>query len=258
MLLFLLAACGRDVSMPAAPEADPTRRWERALRAVVTPDGRVDYDALRARRADLEAFVGYIGDHGPETDGMRLLDDDRRLAWHLNAYNALVLYGVLLVEPIASVRDVPAPAGPPGTGFFWWWRFRIDRERMSLHWYEQGLIFPTYQEPLAHAALNCASVSCPPMRDELYRAKDLDAQLRDQMQRWVTGGGAVVEEGDGFVFNAIFDWYADHFRDYAGADTPCAAVRPYADAALAAALDARPACPHRFAPYDWSLNGAIR
>ncbi len=254
MLVLLLAACGHDVPMPAAPAVDPSRQWERALKAVVTPDGQVDYDLLRSRRDDLEAFVGWVGGHGPETDGFRLLDDDRRLAWHLNAYNALVLYGVLLSEPIASVRDVAAPLGPPGTGFFFWWRFEVDRERTSLHWYERGVIFPTYQDALAHAALNCASRSCPPLRAELYRARDVDAQLRDQMSRWVNGGGGVVEAADGFVFNAIFDWYAKDFEMYAGAGTPCAAVRPYADEALAAALDRRPECPHRFAEYDWSLN----
>lgn len=254
MLVLLLAACGHDMPMPASPPVDPSRRWERVLERAVTPDGQVDYDVLRAHIGDLGAFVGWVGQHGPETDGFRLLDDDRRLAWHLNAYNALVLYGVLLSEPIRSVRDVAAPLGPPGTGFFWWWRFEVDRERMNLHWYERGVILPTYQEPLAHAALNCASRSCPPLRPELYRARDIDAQLQDQMGRWVNGGGGVVDTPDGFIFNAIFDWYANDFEAYAGAQTPCAAVRPYAAETLAAALDSRPDCPHRFAAYDWSLN----
>lgn len=254
MVLLLLAACGHDVPMPSSPRVDPSLRWQETLERVVRADGLVDYTLLRERRRVLEDFVGWVGAHGPETDGFRLLDDDRRLAWHLNAYNALVLYGVLLAEPVGSVRDVPAPAGPPGTGFFFWWRFRVDRERMNLHWYERGVILPTYQEPLAHAALNCASRSCPPLRPELYRAKDVDTQLADQMSRWVNGGGAVEREPGGFVFNAIFDWYAEDFRAWAGAGSPCAAVRPYADEALARALDALPDCPHHFAAYDWALN----
>lgn len=253
---WLLAGCGHDVPVPPLPAADPTARWEARLNEVVTPDGRVDYDALRADPAALRDFVGWVARHGPESDHFRLLDDDRRLAWHLNSYNALVLWGVLEAGPIGSVHDVPAPVGPPGTGFFGWWRFEVDGERTSLWRYEQAVILATYEEPLAHAALVCASRSCPPLRPDLYRKETLRTQLEDQMRRWVAGGGAVAQEGDTFVFNAVFDWYADDFARWSGAATPCAAVRPWADEQLAGALDAAPDCPHRFAPWDWALNAA--
>jgi hypothetical protein len=254
-MVLLLLACGHDVPTPPVPDADPSAEWADVLHAVVSPDGLVDYGALRENRGPLDAFVGWIAEHGPESDRMRLLDDDKRLAWHLNAYNALVLYGVLEAGPIASVHDVPAPVGKPGAGFFWWWRFRVDRERVDLRWYERGVILATYEEPLAHAALNCASRSCPPLRDELYSARVLEGQLRSQMRTWV-GRGAVEQDGDTFVFSPIFDWYADDFREWADAATPCAAVRPYVDETLGAALDAAPECPHRFAEWDWSLNAA--
>lgn len=258
MWIALLLACGRDLPPPAAPPADPSAHWEALLAAVVGPDGAVDYDTLRARRSALDAFVGWIARHGPESDGMSITDDNGRLAWHLNAYNALVLWGVLEQWPLQSVRDVPGPFGP-GSGFFWSLRFVIDGERKHLHGYEQAVILATYQEPLAHAALNCASRSCPPLRPELYRRATLDVQLVDQMRVWVASGGAVRVEGDPaaggrFVYNEIFDWYADDFARWAGQDTPCRAVRPYADGPLAAALDAAPECPRAFAPYDWSLN----
>jgi len=253
---WLLIGCGHDVPVPPAPAADPTLRWGASLQQIVTRDGGVDYALLRAEPEALTDFVGWIAEHGPESDHFRLLDDDRRLAWHLNAYNALVLWGVLQAGDIEGVRDVPAPLGPPGAGFFAWWRFRVDGERTSLWWYEQAVILATYEEPLAHAALNCASRSCPPLRPDLYRKDGLRSQLDDQMRRWVAGGGAVWREGQTFVFNAIFDWYADDFSRWAGAGNPCSAVRPYADEELARALDAAPGCPHSFAEYDWGLNDA--
>ena len=86
------------------------------------------------------------------------------------------------------------------------------------------------------------------------------------MWRWVASGGAVTVEGDPaiggrFVFNAIFDWYSGDFEIWAGATTPCAAIRPYAapegeSTPLSMALEAAPDCPRTFAPYDWSLNSA--
>lgn len=261
LLTALLPGCGVDVPAPPAPPAEPAAAYEALLERIVTPDGRVDYDVLRADPAPLQAFVGWVAEHGPESDGFKLMDDDRRLAWHLNAYNALVLWGVLQSWPIGSVHDVPGPFGA-GSGFFWKLRFAVDGERRSLHDYEQVTILSTYQEPLSHAALNCASRSCPPLRAELYTQKRVDDQLADQMRRWVAGGAVTVEgdpaKGGTFVFNAIFDWYAEDFRVWAGAETPCAAVAPYAVGEIAAALAAAPGCPHRFAPYDWALNAGTR
>lgn len=254
MVIAWLLGCG-SVSRPPTPDTDPSARWALLLRDAVTPSGLVDYEVLRADPQPLADFVGWIAEHGPETDRFRLLDDDRRLAWHLNAYNATVLWRVLAHWPLTSVQEVPSLLGPPGTGFFLRERHRIDREPVSLYWYERALILPTYEEPLAHAALNCASRSCPPLRGDLYRDATLNVQLKDQMRRWVAEG-AVTLVGGSFEFNPIFEWYADDFRRWAGADTPCDVVRPYADEALLGALHAHPECPHTFAAYDWSLNAA--
>ncbi len=211
------------------------------------------YELLRQDPQPLVDFVGWIAEHGPETDGFRLLDDDRRLAWHLNAYNALVLWSVVKAGPaLHSVRDI--------RGFFWWQEFAVDRERVSLYNYERRDILPTYEEPLSHAALNCASRSCPPLRGELYRTSDVDRQLKDQMRRWVAMSdplrAAVTWDASSsqFVFSPIFDWYARDFRDWAEASTPCDAVRPYASVELRALLSAHKDCPRRFYDYDWSLN----
>jgi hypothetical protein len=220
---------------------------------VVSASGRIDYERLRADDVALRAFVGWIAVHGPESGHFKLLDDDRRLAWHLNAYNALVLWGVLQRWPLESVRDVPGPLGA-GSGFFWGLRFFVDGERRHLHGYEQATILALYEEPLSHAALSCASVGCPPLRAELYRADRLGEQLTDQMRRWVNAGAVRLDPESGFAFSSIFDWYAEDFRAWAGAETPCEAVLPYAEGALAEALVAAPDCPRSFAPYDWSLN----
>ncbi len=249
LLAFALAGCATQVPTPAPPRSDPSAAWQTLLARIVTTDGLVRYDLLREDPTALRDFVGWIAVHGPETDSYRLLDDNRRLAWHLNAYNALALWGVLQAGPIASVKDVP--------GFFWRQAFAIDGERMSLHTYESRVLLPTYEEPLVHAALVCASRSCPPLSPQLYRSADLQVQLEGRMRTWVGATdptrAAVTWDGDELVFNPIFDWYHRDFRDWAGAENPCEAVRPYANSFLRAHLDA-PGCPHRFYDYDWGLN----
>ncbi len=257
-LIGLLAGCGTDVQTPTAPRHDPSTAWEALLGRIVTPDGLVRYDVLRANQDPLADFVGWIAIHGPETDGFRLLDDNRRLAWHINAYNALALWGVLQASAsgplIHSVSDVK--------GFFWLQDFGVDGERLSLHTYETRDILPTYQEPLTHAALNCASRSCPPLRKELYTAANIQNEVEDQMRAWIatpdTTRAAVSWDASSaqFVFSPIFDWYARDFRDWANAATPCDAVRAYARDPIASLLAAHPDCPHRFYAYDWALNAA--
>lgn len=251
---LLLGACSA-VDTPRPPDHDPSVAWARSLGSVTTDDGLVRYDLLRQDPAPLRDFVGWIAAHGPETDGFRLLDDDRRLAWHLNAYNALVLWSVVQADPaLRSVLDLP--------GFFWWREFAVDGERVSLYNYERRDILPTYQEPLAHAALNWGARSCPPLRAELYRAGDVQEQLQNQMRRWVATPDpkrtAVYwdEQSVEFVFSPIFDRHGDDFRRWAGAETPCDAVRPYGNVALRARLSAHKGCPHRFYEVDGSLNTA--
>lgn len=254
-MLLLLLGCGAPLEVPPDPGRDPTGAWSRFLQEIVTEAGRVDYRRLRKNPRPLREYLGWVAEHGPESDGWRLMDDNRRLAYHINAYNAWVLYGVLKHWPIASVKDVHAPFGPPGTGFFGWMRVRVDQEWVSLHTWERWHIFPVYQHPLVHVALNCAARSCPPLRNRVYTAAKLDEELDEQMRRWVNGG-AVAREGDTLVFSAIFDWYAEDFRAWAGAETPCAAVEPYAEGEVARWLAELPDCPRRFAAYDWGLNAA--
>jgi hypothetical protein len=259
VLLLALLACAAEVETPNPPRRDPTASYEALLGRIVTDDGLVRYDVLRKDASALESFIGWIAVHGPETDNIRLLDDNRRLAWHLNAYNALVMWGVLQAEqdrgaPLASVRDV--------NGFFWRQYFGIDGERISLGLYETRVILPTYQEPLSHAALNCASWSCPPLRNELYTSSRLQSQLEDQMRRWMSTEDATRAAMDWdpaakqFVFSPIFDWYGRDFSDWGGATTPCEAVSRYANLRQRALLDANRDCPHRFYSYEWSLNAA--
>lgn len=43
-----------------------------------------------------------------------------------------------------------------------------------------------FQEPRIHAALVCAAISCPPLRQEPYIGENLDEQLDDQVCKWLS------------------------------------------------------------------------
>jgi hypothetical protein len=224
------------------------------LRQVVNTDGYVDYDRLEARREALDLYVAFLGTGRIPRQALA------RYAYWINAYNALVLFAVLEEGRPASVLDVPPAAlwvSVPGTGFFQQRAFRFGPDRLSLIEIEDERLRMMRQDFRVHAALNCASMSCPPLRRELYDGRLLERQLTDQMSTWVNDPERGVRiEGDVAVMSPIFDWYARDFRDWTAGDDLCTTAAKYAEEDLRTELTrlAVQGCPHRFFEYDWSLN----
>jgi hypothetical protein len=138
--------------------------WSGLLAEVVTPDGKVDYDRLAARRARLDDFVAALGAASPESAPDRFPSDDERLAYWINAYNAFTLHAILAEYPISSVwraRD----------GQFFQRRRHVAGGRaVSLDDIEHEILRGRFAEPRIHFAINCGSNGCPPMRPPRTRA----------------------------------------------------------------------------------------
>lgn len=254
MIAWLLAC--REPMPPRVPAArDAVQRWDLALRAVVTDDGLVDYDALDSRRDDLDVFVAFLA---RPTTLAGPLKTERHAFW-INAYNALTLYQVLERGRPASVLDVPGWLPIPGSGFFLETEFAVGHERLSLSDIEHERVRMLELDYRDHAALNCASRSCPPLRAGLYDQPNLASQLDEQMRRWIADPERGLRiESDVVVFSPIFEWYAKDFAFFSAGEDLCTLAARYADPPLADALRDRAAagCPHRFFSYDWSLNDA--
>lgn len=166
-------------------------------------------------------------------------------AFLINAYNILVLQGVLQAHPLSSVRDIA-----PDFGFFSESRIVLNGKKNSLNNLEKNLLLKTYADPRIHFALNCASRSCPPLSTEPFRAGTLDAQLDAVTRTFLdTHPEAVRLSPDAreVRISAIFNWYA---ADFEGSGGVTAFINKYRKAPIPPGL--KPA----FLPYDWSLNEA--
>ncbi len=214
----LLAACVPDRPPPPAPAEDPTAAWGARLAEVVSPAGEVDYAALRADPRALRDYVGWVAVHGPETDRLRLTDDNLRLAWHLNALTAAVLWSVVEGAPLAG------PGAPVSSA-----RLLLDGEVVRYDRHVLHTVLATYDEPLAVAALPCGARACPPAPTGLYEKKGLDDQLAEQMRRWVRSGRLVSGDGATFVFSPALRAWMWAFERWDGATTPCEVVAPYTE-----------------------------
>jgi len=242
---------------PIPLDGDPRPAYNAMLEQVVTDDGLVDYDLLEANRHPLDRMVAWIGDE-VSYKGKKA---KHRHAYWLNAYNALVIFQVMERGRPASVLEPRGWIPKAGSAFFFETTFEVGGNRVSLSEIEHERVRHTELDFRDHAALNCASRSCPPLRDELYRTEKLQSQLRDQMERWVADDERGVRVEDGVaVFNPIFSWYERDFIFTSAGMSICEIAATYSDGEKKEALEAVVAagCPHRFFDYDWSLNDASR
>jgi hypothetical protein len=248
-LALSLAACGPSLPTPPPPTvADPSQAWNVRLGQVVSPQGLVDYAALRADPKALRDFVGWAAAHGPEADKWRLTDDNRRLAYSLNVMNALTLWAV--VEGV----ERPTDRRPFGT-----LRFSIDDEVVRADRYLSDRVLAIFEEPLAVAALGCAARACPPVPARLFTKVDLDIDLAAQMSRWIASGRLVRANGDTLVFSPALRPWTEVFERHDGAATPCDIVAPYVPKASKASLEPllqAGTCRYTWGVWDGALDGA--
>ena len=229
--------------------------WNALLAEVVTPDGRVDYVRLGARRALLDEFVAALGAASPESDPARFPAEEDRLAYWLNAYNAFTLHAIIAEYPITSVwktRDGQ---------FFQRRRHRAGGRAVSLDDIEHAILRGRFAEPRIHFAINCGSNGCPPMRPRAYEGERLHETLRTATEGFLGSewNCRVDHDARRVHVSRIFRMYAE---DFAGV---CNSTEEYRRGVL------RFVAEHTGLPletigdydvvynvYDWGLNDAGR
>jgi len=248
LAVLLLAAClsapassarGIDAALWGAILARHTREVGDAAGV------RVDYRGLR-ESSDWTRLVAGLGDATPPGPDRRA----GQLAFWIDAYNILAIDLVVRHPGIESIRDIGSLLRP-----VW------DREAGSVGGRARSLgeieheILRPLGEPRIHAAIVCASVSCPSLRREPFAAERLEDQLDDQMRRWLAdpAKGLRVDRASGTLhLSRVFDWFAEDFERGGGV---LAFVSRYAPASEREWLAARgDEVRIRYLPYDWSLN----
>ena len=204
-------------------------------------DGMVNYPGLSGDKD----FMTYLEDIG-RFDPSRLDGQAERLAFWINAYNALAIKGIL---------DGLSPKGWIGKyRYFVATDYQLGNKKTNLYDLEHQIILP-YGDPRVHFALVCASASCPKLRSEAYTAQKLEAQLEEQARIFVNdeSRNRFDTQARTAYLSQIFDWFSDDFEGAGG--TVLNYIAGYtADPRLQ--LDLRSGSYEiEYLEYDWSLNG---
>lgn len=242
--------------------------YEAVLAKYVDERGTVDYRALKANSADLEAFAASLARVRP--DEFDSWSDAQKIAFWINAYNALTLEAIIRHYPIESsfIRSLVYPKNSirqiPGV-----WdklRFVVLGREMTLDKIEHGTLRTKFNEPRIHVALVCAALSCPPLRNEPYSADKLDEQLGDQARAFLhSPRGFRVSRREGKVYlSSIFKWFGQDFvktygtpDGFAGRSDAERAVLSFVSRYVSEAdrdFLLRGGYEIEYLDYDWSLN----
>lgn len=205
-------------------------------------DSRVDYHAWSKNDADRQALADHLI-RMSEVD-LATLTDAEQQAFYINLYNAAMLQTVLDHYPVKSVTDIR-----PAFGVFREKFIQLGDETVSLDQIEKDILLKQWSEPRHHMAVNCASASCPPLRNEPFTGAQLDRQLTEQAKQFANSFyAAQLDRPKRAVWvSALFDWYADDFPG----ETPLHWLNQYRTKSLPT--------DHKvvFLEYDWSLNEAL-
>lgn len=246
---------GRSLLSVRTPRPAGGEAWDHSMLA--GPLARLRDDGTRVLpdlTIDLRRYLDTASTARPDD-----LDANEALAYWINVYNA----GALLLAAEAMAGGSDSVLRVPGG--FSRYMLDVDGEHLSLDAVEHAKV-RRFGDPRIHAALVCGSVSCPTLRAEPYRGRDLDETLDGQLRSLLAMGAAVVDRpGRQVSLSRIFRWYgADFARPHrmptflpAGGRTVLRALIPWLDADTAAwVADADFSVD--FLPYDWGLACTVR
>jgi hypothetical protein len=176
---------------------------------------------------------------------------EQKLAYWINVYNAFTVRLVVDHYPLRSIRSIGVLPGSAFRKSFIPMKSLRGR-KLSLDDVEHEILRREFDEPRIHFAIVCASLSCPVLRGEAYRARELDSQLDHAAREFVRDPRRNRFDAGAGIFHAsaIFKWFRE---DFERGGSLRSFLSSYTDRAAAAALrngDAR----IEYLDYDWSLN----
>ncbi len=234
--------------------------FNQLLQRVVVEHGHqtsVDYSTLAANPNQLLAYIKQI--EAVSEAEFNQWNDNQRLAFLINTYNALTLKLIIDNYPeIDSIRDLGGLifSSPWDRKFF-----TLFGEPANLDYVEHDLIRDNFNEPRIHFAVNCASRGCPPLIKQAYVADTLNDQLEHATRLFLTDPerNRFDRKKQQLELSSIFNWYRKDFDTAAGSVE--AWVAPYItdNAELQKQLKSSKQGSFtrvrvRFLDYDWALN----
>jgi hypothetical protein len=258
-----------------ASHAVPRAQGDRAVDALHRPldqildvnvrDGLVYYRALRSDRGRLDRYVASLNVPSGTYDGW---SRERKMAYWVNAYNAIVLQTVITHYPIQGTsKSYPANSIRQIPGAFEQAKYRLGGKSLTLDEIEKTVL-PQFKEPRLYLALGRGALGSGRLRSEAYDDEQIGAQLDDIQKEFVNDSAMIrVDRAAGQIaVTPIFSWREPEFvAAYDKGATGTFEQRSPIERAIVAFVTPRLLPLERefvqknefrvtFQPFDWRLN----
>jgi hypothetical protein len=205
----------------------------------------VNYKLLKAEK---KALTKYLQELEKLTDkDLSNFNVKQKLAFWLNAYNAYTLKVVVDHYPVKSIKDITD--GGLLNGLLRNGPWKIDSikllgKTLSLDYIEHSIIRPIFKEPRIHFAVNCASIGCPSLLREPFRADKLEQQLEKVTTNFLNNNKKNYLKNNIIYISKIFDWYEEDFKAKKGVKVFIQKYLP----------DVKLNYKIKYLNYDWNIN----
>ncbi len=250
------AATSARPTQPVQPAAEAPidhATYDALLRAHVV-NGFVDYAAFKAS----PAFARYLASLAAVSDArLSQLDDNARLAFWINVYNAYTIHLIIAHDERESIRNINKALGFLRLKGPWSDPFvHAGGQTLTLDEVEHRIIRDEFHEPRIHFALVCATMGSPPLRSEAFSGARLEEQLDDQARVFLRESPTRNRvDSSAAYLSPIFSAYR---ADFANSRAEFARfLAPYFDGAEQKMFESNK-YRERQTVYDWALNSRER
>jgi len=215
-----------------AIQAKMHEKWNALLKQFVTIEGNVNYEGFRKNRPKLTAYINSLNENMPE----EFWSQDEKLAYWMNAYNAMTVDLILRNLPLESIKDIDKP---------WEQRYwKLGAKYYNLDEIEHQIL-RKMDDPRIHFGINCASFSCPPLLNVAFTSEKVNDQLDFLAQQFINDPKRNTIASDSAQISKIFDWFSKDFKQNGS-------VIDYLNTYSETKINSNARI--RYMDYDWSLN----
>jgi len=206
--------------------------WNSLLQKHVTNQGNVNYKGFKTNWKTLRAYITSLSENMPNDSWNK----NEKLAYWINAYNAMTIDLILRQYPIKSIKDIEKP-----------WDQRLWK--LGNKWYNlneiEHQILRKMDEPRIHFAIVCASFSCPKLHNQAFVASNIESQLTTATKDFLVDSKRNFISENELKLSKIFQWFAKDFKqDGSLIDF----LNKYSDVKVASKAK------KTFKTYNWDLN----
>jgi hypothetical protein len=207
------------------------KTWNGLLSKYVKKNGGVDYIGFKKDQAKLESFISAYKNFDPKSHS-----DISKTAHYINLYNATMIFNILRhakEEKIdlnskkflkLKINDIKVEGGNIWNGNY---KVSLGQISVNLDNIEHDLIRGKGKgdlekfkvktlDPRIHAAVNCAAMSCPRVREIAYSENNVAQLLEENIKNYVSNNDQFKKLSSSKMrANSIVFWYYADFDDYA-------------------------------------------